>query len=347
MSISLGELAVRFGCELRGDPDLTVDGVATLGHARSGAVTFLANPLYREQLEKTHATVVILDAASAPACPVASLICANPYATYARVAAVLFPAPVTPAGIHSAAIIAPSAQIHPTAHVGALTVIGERSRVDAGVVIGPSCVIEENVHIAEHVRIASRVTLCHDVQIGRRTFVQSGVVIGGDGFGFAQDDGCWIKVPQLGTVRIGADVEIGANTTIDRGTIGDTVIEDGVKLDNQIQVGHNVSIGEHTAVAGCVGISGSTRIGKRCMIGGAVGVAGHLSVCDDVVVTGLSLVSHSIREPGIYSSGIPAEDARAWRRIVARLKRIDLLGRRLSALERAAGGRPEQDNQND
>ena len=162
-------------------------------------------------------------------------------------------------------------------------------------------------------------------------------MIGGDGFGFAQEGGVWIKIPQVGGVRIGADVEIGSNTTVDRGAIEDTVIEDGVKLDNLIQIGHNVRIGAHTAVAGCTGISGSTTIGKRCMIGGAVSIGGWLSICDDVTITGTSMISHSIVSPGVYSSGIPFEDARTWRKLVARFKRLGSLSERLAALERAAG----------
>jgi UDP-3-O-[3-hydroxymyristoyl] glucosamine N-acyltransferase len=175
------------------------------------------------------------------------------------------------------------------------------------------------------------------VQVGARCVLQPGVVIGADGFGFAPEKGRWLKVPQLGSVRIGADVEIGANTTIDRGAIDDTVIEEGVKLDNLIQIGHNVRIGAHTAIAACTGISGSTTIGKRCMIGGAVGFAGHLTIADDVVITGYSCVSHSVMHAGVYSSTLPIEEVRTWRRLVAHFKRLGRLEGRLRKLERAAG----------
>ena len=339
MAHSLGELAVRFGCELRGDPDVKVDRVAPLAHAGRGAIAFLANPLYRPQLAGTQATAVILDAGSADECPVAALVCPNPYATYARVAAMLYPRNAETAGVHSSAIVAPDARVHPTAHIDALAVIGARAVIGERVVIGPHCVIQEDVELAADVRLVARTTLCRGVKLGERTLVQPGAVIGADGFGFAQADGEWIKVPQVGSVLIGADVEIGANTTIDRGAIGDTVIEDGVKLDNQIQIGHNVRIGAHTAIAACVGVSGSTTIGARCMIGGAAGIVGHLNICDDVAITGFTMVSHSITQPGVYSGGIPAEDAPAWRRIVARLKRIDSMARRLTALERATAGK--------
>jgi UDP-3-O-[3-hydroxymyristoyl] glucosamine N-acyltransferase len=191
------------------------------------------------------------------------------------------------------------------------------------------------------------VTVCRGVVIGARTIVQPGAVIGADGFGYANDRGEWIKVPQIGTVRIGADVEIGANTTIDRGAIGDTVLEDGVKLDNQIQIGHNVRIGAHTAMAACVGVAGSVTIGKRCMLGGAVGVVGHLTICDDVMVTGYSMVATSITQPGVYSSGIPAEPVRDWRRVVGRLKRIELLNDRVRRLERDAADGVEKQGEKD
>ena len=326
MAVSIGELAVRFGCELRGDPDLRVHRVAALANASAGSVAFLANPLYKPQLASTAATVVVLDAESAQACPVAALIARNPYATYARIAAVLHPAAAAVPGIHPSAVIAPDAKIHASAHIGALAVIGPRATVGERAVVGPHCILEEGVALAEDVRLVARVTLCRGVSVGARVLIQPGVVIGGDGFGFAQDAGEWLKVPQVGAVRIGSDVEIGANTSIDRGAIEDTVIEEGVKLDNLIQVGHNVRIGAHTAIAACVGISGSTSIGKRCMIGGGVGFSGHLSICDDVAITGFTMVSHSIRQPGVYSGGIPGEEARAWRRIVARLKRHRFAG---------------------
>jgi UDP-3-O-[3-hydroxymyristoyl] glucosamine N-acyltransferase len=201
-------------------------------------------------------------------------------------------------------------------------------------------VIEDGVEIAEDVRLVARVTLCHDVKIGARTVVQPGAVIGGEGFGFAKDGERWLSVPQVGSVVVGPDCEIGANTTVDRGAIGDTVLDEGVKLDNQIQIGHNCRIGAHTAMAAGVGLSGSVIVGKRCMIGGMAGIVGHLSICDDVAVTGLTMVSHSITEPGVYSGGIPAEGVRRWRRLVGHFKRLDAFARRLTAVERATGTRP-------
>jgi UDP-3-O-[3-hydroxymyristoyl] glucosamine N-acyltransferase len=322
MVVTLGELAVRLGCELRGDPHCEVDSVAVLADAHPRAITFLAESRHRGALKQTQAAAVVLEARFAAECPVASLISENPRATYARIATLLYPLPPVAPGIDARAVVAADAQVDATAHVGPLAVIGARTRIGAGAVIGPHCVLGADVDIAARVRLVARVTLCDGVAVGAGSILHPGCVVGSDGFGFAPERGAWLKVPQVGSVRIGADVEIGANTTIDRGAIGDTVIGDGVKLDNQIQIGHNVRLGAHTAIAGCTGISGSTVIGERCQIGGACAIGGHLVVTDDVIITGFSMISHSIPKPGVYSSGIPFEDARTWRRMVARFKRL-------------------------
>ncbi len=302
--------------------------VATLSHAEAGTLSFLANPRYRRQLETTRATAVLLGPQFADACPVAALIDPNPYLAYARIAELLHPQPPLVAGIHPTAVVSSGARIAASASIGPLAVIEDDVDIEARAAVGAGCVVQRGARIGEDSRLTARVTVYGGVRIGRRCLVHAGAVIGADGFGFAADAGTWIKVPQVGGVRIGDDVEIGANTTIDRGAIDDTVVEHGVKLDNQIQVGHNVSIGAHSAIAGCVGISGSTSIGRRCMIGGGVGIAGHLTIADDVVVTGCSLVSASIREAGSYSSGMPAVETRLWRRMVARLRRMDAKERR-------------------
>ena len=347
MAVSLGELAVRFGCELRGDPDARVEQVATLAGADSRSLSFLANPRYKAQLAQTRAGAVVLDKATAADCPTNALICANPHAAYARIAAVLHPRLQGPAGVHASAIVAESARIDPTAHVGPLSVIGEGVVIGPRTFVGPHCILEDEVTLAEDVYLVARVTLCRSVQVGARTVVQPGAVVGGDGFGFASEQRRWIKVPQVGTVRVGPDVEIGANTTIDRGAVEDTVIEEGVKLDNLIMIAHNVHVGAHTAIAALTGISGSTTIGKRCMIGGAVGVTGHISVANDVVITGYSCISHSIERAGVYSSTLPAEEVHLWRRLVARFKRSAVLLERVRKLERAAGLGATQDDEDE
>jgi UDP-3-O-[3-hydroxymyristoyl] glucosamine N-acyltransferase len=320
---SLGELAVRFGLTLRGEPSLRVRSVATLSRANTGALSFLANSRYRKQLESTQATAVLLRAEDESHCPVAALIDPNPYLAYARIAALMHPQASLAPGIHPSAVVAKGARIAASASIGPLAVIEDEAQIGERVLIGPACIVQKGACVGADSALLSRVNLYPGVTLGERCILHAGAVIGADGFGFAPNAGTWVKVPQVGSVRIGDDVEIGANTTIDRGAIDDTVVENGVKLDNQIQVGHNVTIGAHTAIAACTGISGSTVIGQRCMIGGMVGFAGHLTIADDVVVTGCSLVSASIRNAGSYSSGMPTVETRLWRRMVAHLRRLD------------------------
>jgi UDP-3-O-[3-hydroxymyristoyl] glucosamine N-acyltransferase len=320
---SLGDLAVRFGLGLRGEPGLRISRVATLSRADSGSLSFLANPRYRKQMQSTRATAVLVGPEHEADCPVAALIDPNPYLAYARIAELLHPRAAPAPGIHSTAVVSAGARIAVSASVGPLAVVEDGADIGERVIVGPGCIVQSAAQVGDDSFLTSRVNLYPGVRIGRRCILHAGAVIGADGFGFASDAGSWVKVPQLGSVQIGDDVEIGANTTIDRGAIDDTVVENGVKLDNQIQVGHNVTIGAHTAVAGCVGISGSTVIGRRCMIGGGVGIAGHLTIADDVVVTGCSLVSASIRQAGSYSSGMPTVETRLWRRMVAHLRRLD------------------------
>jgi UDP-3-O-[3-hydroxymyristoyl] glucosamine N-acyltransferase len=319
---SLGELAVRFGLTLQGEPSLTVRRVATLSHAEAGSISFLANSRYRRLLDSTRATAVLITPADAAGCPTAALIDPNPYLAYARIATLMYPEAAQAAGIHPSAVIAPGARVAASAHIGPLSVIEAGAVIGERVSIGPACVVHSGAQVGDDSHLISRVTLYSGVFIGRRCILHAGSVVGSDGFGFAPDAGAWVKIPQVGTVRVGDDVEIGANTSIDRGAIDDTVIEEGVKLDNQIQVGHNVTVGAHTVIAACTGISGSTVIGKRCMIGGMVGFAGHLHIADDVEITGCSLVSASIREAGSYSSGMPTVETRTWRRMVAHLRRL-------------------------
>ncbi len=336
MSVRLADLAERTGAQLRGDGGCEVDHVDTLQDAGPGAVSFLANPSYRKHLAVTRASAVILKAEWLEDCAAPALVTDNPYLLYARVAAILHPLERHLAGVHPTAVVAASAQIAPDTWIGPGCVIDEAARIGARVDIGPGCFIGRGVQIGDDSRLVARVTVCPGSRLGRRAVAHPGVVIGGDGFGLANDGGTWVKVPQVGGVLIGDDVEIGANTTIDRGAIRDTVIGDGVKLDNLIQVAHNVQIGEHTAIAACTGISGSTRIGRYCSIGGGVGMAGHLEIADHVYITGMAMVTRSIREPGVYSGNMPAEANRQWRRNVAGFRRLDEYLRRLKALEARA-----------
>jgi UDP-3-O-[3-hydroxymyristoyl] glucosamine N-acyltransferase len=343
VSWRLGQLAVRFGCSLRGDPDLQVERVATLAQAGPGSIGFLANPRYRAQLATTRASAVILAAEHAEQCPVAALIAADPYATYARIAAFLHPPPRHRGGVHPRAVVAADADVAPSASIAACAVIESGARVGEQARIGPGCVVGERAQIGAFTELVAGVIVCHDVRIGARVLVHPGTVIGADGFGFAREPEGWLKVPQLGSVTVGDDVEIGALTTVDRGAIDDTVIEEGVKLDNNIQVAHNVRIGAHTIIAACTGISGSTVIGRRCMIAGAVGFVGHLQIADDVVITGQTMVNRSIDKPGVYSSALPMDEATRWRRNSARFRHLDELARRVQALEAALGKKGERD----
>jgi UDP-3-O-[3-hydroxymyristoyl] glucosamine N-acyltransferase len=344
--LRLGDLAVRHGCELRGDPEARVARVATLRGAGPGTLAFLANPAYRSQLPETRATAVVLTPEAADGCPCAALLTADPYAAFARMAAELHPEPAVVPGVSPTATLGTGCSIPASARVGPGAVLGDGVRLGEGVEVGPHCVIGAGVSIGDHTRLVARVTLYPGVVLGRRCLLHAGVVLGADGFGFARErDGRYTKVPQLGGVRVGDDVEIGANTTVDRGALDDTVISDGVKLDNQIQVGHNVVIGPHTVVAAQAGIAGSTTIGARCVIGGQVGIAGHISIADGVVVGGGASVTGTLRRPGIYGGGpTPADDLPRWRRNMARFGQLDAMAKRLTELERrlrAAGGSGE------
>ena len=341
MPARLADLAVRFGCELRGDPDTVVDRVAPLQDAGPGAVSFLANAQYRRHLRTTRAAAVILDAAAAAECPVAALVIDNPYATYARIAQLLYPLPVVAGGLHSSAIVESGAEIDPTAWIGPNAYVASGVRVGRRASVGAGSILLERVQVGDDTLLMARVTLCAGTIVGERCVLQPGCVIGADGFGHARDRDGYVKVPQIGAVVIGNDVEIGSNSTIDRGAIGDTVIEDGVKIDNLVQIGHNVRVGAHTVMAACVGVSGSTMIGKRCMLGGMVGVAGHLTICDDVALTGRTAVLRSIDQPGVYSGSLWADEAQRFRRNVARFNRLDDLAKRVHRLE-AAGGTSER-----
>lgn len=334
MGISLGSLAARFDCELVGDADAEVTHVATLANASAGALSFLANPAYRDQLASTGAGAVILKPGDAEHSPVSVLVSDDPYLLFARIAAELHPPPDHPPGVHPSAVVDPSANVADSAYVGPLSVVGEDAEVAARAHVGPGCIVGDRCVVGESARLIANVTLVQDVKVGKRTIVHPGAVVGSDGFGNAMSKSGWVKVPQVGGVSIGDDVEIGANTTIDRGAIDDTVIESGVRLDNLIQIAHNVRIGEHTAIAATTGISGSTTIGKRCMLAGRVGIVGHVSVCDDVIITGAAVVTKDITEPGMYSGSFAAEKDGDWKRRVIKFKRLDKLVDRVAALEK-------------
>jgi len=333
LSYTLAEIAGRLGGTVLGDADVRISRVATLEHAQSGQISFLTNSKYRAQLAGTQAGALILGESDAEATSLPRIIAQNPYAYFAKVSALLNPFPEAPPGIHPSAVVGEGAQIDASASIAATAVIGAGAVIGAHSVIGEGCCIGEKVVIGNHARLYPRVVVYHGCVLGDNLIAHSGVVIGSDGFGIAMDEGRWIKIPQIGRVVIGNDVEIGANTTIDRGALDDTVIEDGVKLDNQIQIAHNVRIGAHTAIAGCVGIAGSATIGKYCQIGGSAGILGHLTIADHVVISSFTLVAKSIREAGSYTGIFPVAKTDDWRKNAVHMRHLDEMAKRLKSLE--------------
>jgi UDP-3-O-[3-hydroxymyristoyl] glucosamine N-acyltransferase len=323
MPITLGELSQVSGARLEGDASCEIKSVNTLRLAGKGEISFLSNRRYAKQLQDTKASAVILSEQDLENCPTSSLISQTPYLVYAKIVNYLYPPTKHNGFIHKSVVIGKNCKIDDSVSISANVVIGDNVNIAAGTYIGPGCVIDNNVNIDEDTSLLANVTLCHDVSIGKNVILHPGVVIGADGFGLAQNKDEWMKITQIGSVKIGDNVEIGANTTIDRGAIEDTVIDRGVKIDNQVQIGHNVFVGENTAIAGCSAIAGSTTLGKRCQVGGASALSGHIQITDDVIITGMSGVSNSINSPGIYSSGLPVTDNKTWRKNVVRFKKLD------------------------
>jgi UDP-3-O-[3-hydroxymyristoyl] glucosamine N-acyltransferase len=328
----LDELVSRLGGELHGDPAIEVFQVASLASATAGSITFLSSERYRSSLAGTRASAVVLAPATAGLTTLPKIVHANPYAYYARLVALLNPFDRPSPGVHPSAVV--DSEIPESVSVGANAVIGRRVLIGEGVCIAPGCILGDEVAIGADSYLHPNVTIAARCTLGARAVVQSGAVIGGDGFGFAKESGRWVKIPQIGRVVIGDDVEIGANTTIDRGALEDTVIGNDVKLDNQIQIAHNVRIGDHTAIAGCVGIAGSTSIGSRCTIGGAAMIIGHLEIVDDVHVSAGTLIGKDISRPGQYTGSFPMDVHQSWLKNAAKVRHLDEMHRKLRLLEK-------------
>ena len=330
--LRLDEIVARLGGVLEGDGSVIVSQVATLAAAGAGQIAFLANPKYRQQLQTTGATAVIVPPQFVTDTSLPRIVHANAYAYYARVVALFNPLPQRAPGIHPTAVI--HSALPASVRIGENVVIGEGATLGENVTVYPGCVIGAGVSIGDDSLLYPNVVVYRDCVIGKRAVIQAGAIIGGDGFGFAKEGERWIKIPQIGRVVIGDDVEIGANTSIDRGALDDTIIGDGVKIDNQIQIAHNVTIGDHSALAGCVGIAGSTKIGRRCTVGGAGMIIGHLDLADDVHVSAGSMVTKSLRKPGQYTSIYPLEAHDAWLHNAAQIKRLAKLAERVAELEK-------------
>jgi UDP-3-O-[3-hydroxymyristoyl] glucosamine N-acyltransferase len=334
MALTLAQIASRLGGRVAGDPQVLIRQVAALEHAAEGDISFFARSRYRKQLEGTRASAVIVgeDSESLTAKP--RIVCKNPYAYFARVAQLFHPRAHCVAGIDPAARVAHGASVAASARLESGAVVDEGARIGERAWIGAGSYVGPGASIGPDSRLHPSVVVYAQCRIGARAIVHSGVVIGADGFGFAPDAGEWIKIPQIGRVVIGDDVEIGANTTIDRGAMSDTVIGDGVKIDNQVQIGHGVRVGAHTVIAGCAGIAGSVVIGKGCIIAGAAMLQEQITLCDGAQISTGTLVTHSITKPGVYTGFYPVDEHEEWRRNAVHVRRLAELSRRVQALEK-------------
>jgi UDP-3-O-[3-hydroxymyristoyl] glucosamine N-acyltransferase len=340
MGTRLGELVERLGGQLAGDPNIEVTGIAPLADAGAAHISFLSNSKFRAQAGQSQAAALIVspndDETIAATYQGARIVTKNPYAYFARAAQYFFslteviPAP----GVDASAVVGEGCKIDPTAHIGPNVTIEEGAEVGAGAVIGAGSFIGRQAKIGDGTRFFPNVTFQAGCVIGRNGVLHSGAVIGTDGFGFANEGGVYIKIPQVGRVVIGDDVDIGANTTIDRGALADTIIGNGVKLDNQIQIGHNCVIGDHTAMAGCVGVAGSAIIGKHCTFGGAAMVLGHLTIVDNVHISSGSMVSRSINEPGQYTGFYPLAKNAEWEKSAVIVRNLSTMREKMRAMEK-------------
>ncbi|ADN75171.1 UDP-3-O-(3-hydroxymyristoyl) glucosamine N-acyltransferase [Ferrimonas balearica DSM 9799] len=333
-TMTLAQLASALEARLQGNGDTLIEGVATLGNANASQIAFLANSKYRSHLDSTAAGAVILSEADAEHFSGNALIMANPYLGYAQVAQLLDTTPDCAEGVHPTAVVHPEATLGDNVSLGANVVIEAGAIIGDNVQIGPGCVIGRGAQLGAGTKLWANVTVYHNVIVGQDCLVHSGAVIGSDGFGYANEKGQWVKIPQLGSVRIGDRVEIGANTCIDRGALDDTIIEEGVILDNLVQIAHNDVIGAHTAIAGATVLAGSTTIGKYCIIGGNSAIAGHLTIADGTHISGMTGVTGSIKEKGLYASPPPLQEAKQWRKNSVRMRQLDEMYRRLRELEK-------------
>jgi UDP-3-O-[3-hydroxymyristoyl] glucosamine N-acyltransferase len=331
---TLVELAEYLGVEWEGSPDHLISGLATLQSADSTRLGFIANPAYKKYLATTGAGAVILSPDLRDAFSGNKLLMSNPYLGFALLTRLFDQRRLPVAGVHPSAVVGENCQIAATAAIGPHAVLGNGVVVGEKAIIGPGCSVGDDCVIGQASELSANVTLYHGVTLGDNCLLHSGAVIGADGFGFAPSGGQWHKIHQLGGVILGNDVEIGANTTVDRGALANTEVADGVKIDNLVQIGHNVRLGKNTVIAANTAIAGSTTVGENCTIGGAVGIAGHLTIADKVYITGMSMVTNSVTEPGSYSSGTPLASTTEWRKNAVRFRQLDALAARLKQLEK-------------
>lgn len=333
VSYSLREIAAQLGGEVLGDGEVAVSRMASLASAKSGDLSFLSDTKYRALLATTGASAVIVGSEARDATSLPRIVTENPYAYFARVSSLLNPVVAAERGIHATAVIDPTASVPASVSIAAHCHVGRHVRIGENVVIGPSSVIGDHASIGDNCSLHANVTIYAGCELGKNCIVSSGVVIGADGFGYAEAEGKWVKIPQVGRVMIADDVEIGANTAIDRGALDDTVIEEGVKLDNLIQIGHNCHIGAHSVIAGCVGIAGSARIGRHCRIGGAAMILGHLEIADGVTISPGSMITRSLAKADTYTALMPFQPHDKWLKTAAHLRHLDDMSTRIARME--------------
>ena len=341
-SISLGEIVTRLGGRVVGDPDVTVTQVGSLENAIAGQIAFFSNPRFKSRLASTRASAVLLAPSAESLTQLPKIVADNPYAYFARLSKWLNPEPAVEPGLSALASIDPAARISDSASIGPFAVIGPGAVVGDRTVIGAGCIIGADVEVGQQARLYPSVVIYARCRIGARVIIHSGAVIGADGFGIAADDGRWEKIPQIGRVLIGDDVEIGANTTVDRGAIDDTILEEGVKLDNQIQIGHNCHVGAHTAMAGCVAVAGSAHIGRHCTIGAGAIILGHLSIADHVNVSAATVISRSVKKAGTYTGMYPFDENAAWAKNTALVRHLSEFAERIRVLEKRLSEKEEK-----
>lgn len=331
---SLNDIAAVLGGIVVGDGSVSISRVSSIANAQSGSVSFITDSKYEKALSTTHASAVILKESLSDLTALPKIVVDNPYAYFAKVSALLNPLPKVVIGIASSAVVDSSAQIPESCSIAPHVVIGENVILGENVIIGSGCVIENDVAIAANTRLEPNVTIKHHSLVGENCHFFSGAVIGSDGFGYAEENGRWLKIPQVGRVVIQDNVDVGANTTIDRGALDDTVIEEGVKLDNLIQIGHNCIIGAHTVIAGCVGIAGSAKIGRHCKIGGAAMVLGHLEIADHVTISPGSMITRSLTSADTYTALMPFQTHKSWLSTAAKIRHLDDYADRVKQLEK-------------
>ncbi len=344
VSLSLAAIVERLGGRLAGDGNTLISQVGSLENAGPGQIAFFSNPRYKAKLRDTRAAAVVLAPSAENLTSRPRIVAENPYAYFAGVSRMLNPLPQMEAGIQAGAVILGDASVAASARVDAGAVIAAGAVIGENTWIGSGCHVGEGAQIGANGMLYPSVVVYHGCKIGARSILHSGVVIGADGFGIAKESGRWIKIPQIGAVVIGDDVEIGANTTIDRGAIDDTVIEEGVKLDNQIQIGHNCLVGAHTAMAGCVAVAGSARIGRHCTIGAGAIILGHLSIADDVHVSAATVISRSIAKAGTYTGMYPFDDNASWAKNTAWARHLSQLADRVKSLEKRGSAKESKDD---